>query len=158
MIVVSADGAKAMGYSADFASWAREHGIRDPFKVSRDLFSKRCRRNADGSTSIDIEWDEKTGKIKDDPEEPTRAERNNYIAMRDEYVARRCFYEIGYNSFLFHTKPHDYECEYDISHLCTEDEFVPCRSADGQCSLFCHRYIDCALNHAWAPEDSYGCL
>lgn len=152
MIVVSADGAKAIEYSAEFASWAHEHGIRDPFKVSQDLFSKRCHRNADGSTSVDIERDEVTGKIKADPAEPTRAEKDNYIAMRDEYVARKCFYEIGYDSFLFHTKPYDYECAYDISHLRTEDEFVPCKSADGQCNLFCHKYADCALNGAWKPE------
>ena len=144
-IVVSEDGFKAMNISADFAKYAREHGIRNPFEVSRQLFSKRCHRNEDGSHSVDIEWDEETGKIKADPQEPTRAEKDAYIKMRDEYVARRCFYEIGYDSFLFHTKPHDYECSYDISYMRELDEFVPCHSADKQCMLTCHRFVDCGM-------------
>ena len=36
-IVVSEDGFKAMNISAGFAKYAREHGIRDPFEVSRQL-------------------------------------------------------------------------------------------------------------------------
>ena len=126
-IVISENGFRAMNISADFAKYAREHGIRDPFEVSRQLFSKRCHRNEDGSHSVDIEWDEETGKIKEDPDEPTRAEKDAYIKMRDEYTARRCFYEIGYESFLFHTKPHDYECNYDISYMREQNEFVPCK-------------------------------
>ena len=139
-IVISENGFKAMNISADFDKYAREHGIRDPFEVSRQLFSKRIHRNADGSTSVDIEWDEETGKIKEDPAEPTRAEKDAYIKMRDEYTARRCFYEIGYESFLFHTKPYDYECNYDISYMREQNEFVPCKSADGQCSFYCPQY------------------
>lgn len=83
---------------------------------------------------------------------PTRAEKDAWIRMRDEYIARRCFYEIGYESFLFHTKPHDYECNYDISHLREEDEFVPCLSADRQCMMTCHRYAECALQGTRKPE------
>lgn len=64
----------------------------------------------------------------------TRAERDAWIRMRDEYIARRCFYEIGYDMFLAHTKPGD---TYDISYMRDLDEFVPCRSADRQCAMFC---------------------
>ena len=145
MVTVSEDGFKAMNFSADFNKFAKEHNIRDPFEISRKLFSKRCHQNEDGSHSVDIEWDEETGKIKKDPNEPTRAEKDAWIKMRDEYVARRCFYEIGYDSFLFHTKPHDYKCNYDISYMRELDEFVPCHSADGQCMLTCHRFVDCGM-------------
>ena len=151
-IVVSEDGLKVMDILADFSKFARQHEIRDPFEVSRQLFSKHCRRNEDGSISVNIERDEETGKIKEDPYEPTRAEKDAYIKMRDEYVAMRCFYEVGYDSFLFHTKPHDYECDYDISYMRKSDRFVPCLSADGQCMLTCHRFMKCAINGTWKPE------
>ena len=150
-IVVSEDGYKAMNISADFRKFAREHGIRDPFEVSRQLFKKRCR--TEGTDMIvEFDWDEETGKIKEDPDEPTRAEKDAYIKMRDEYVAMRCFYEISYDSFLFHTKPHDYECNYDVSYMRNLDRFVPCLSADGQCMLTCHRFMKCAIDGTWKPE------
>ena len=149
-IVVSEDGFKAMNFSADFAKYAREHGIRDPFAVSRQLFKKRCRTEGTDLV-VEFDWDEETGKIKEDPQEPTRAEKDAYIKMRDEYVARRCFNEIGYESFLFHTKPHDYECDYDISYMRGLDEFVPCQSADAQCMLTCHRFVDCGMGR-FKPE------
>ena len=145
MVVISTDAYRAMEFSADFSAYAKQQGIRDPFKVSQDLFSKRCRRNEDGSMRVEIEIDEESGKIKDDPAEPTRAEKDAWIKMRDEYVARRCFYEIGYDSFLFHTKPHDYKCSYDVSYMRELDEFVPCHSADAQCMLTCHRFVDCGM-------------
>ena len=150
-IVISENGFKAMNFSADFSKYAREHGIRDPFKVSRQLFSKRCRREGT-DLIVDFDWDEKTGKIKEDPDEPTRAEKDAYIKMRDEYVARRCFYEIGYESFLAHTQPKDYECNYDISYMRNEIEFIPCKSADHQCTFDCVKFADCALNGTWKPE------
>ena len=151
-IVVSEDGFKAMNFSADFNKFAREHNIRDPFEVSRKLFSKRCHHNKDGSMSVDFEIDDETGKIKEDAEEPSRAEKDAWIKMRDEYIAMRCFYEVGYDSFLFHTKPHDYECNYDVSYMRKLDRFVPCLSADGQCMLTCHRFMKCAINDTWKPE------
>lgn len=150
-IVVSENGFKAMNFSADFTKYAREHGIRDPFEVSRRLFSKRCRREGT-DLIVDFDWDEETGKIKEDPDEPTRAEKDAYIKMRDEYVARRCFYEIGYEMFLAHTKKHDYDCNYDISYMRNEIEFIPCKSADGQCTFDCPKFAECALNGTWKPE------
>lgn len=149
MITVNEDGLKAMNFSVDFAKYAREHGIRDPFEVSRKLFSKRTRMNPDGSISMDVEWDEKTGKVKDYPDEPTRAEKDTYIIMRDKYIARRCFEEIGYEMFLAHTNP---DKTYDISNMRIQDEFVPCKSADHQCSFYCHRYADCVINDTWKPD------
>ena len=150
-IVVSENGFKAMNFSVEFAKYAREHGIRDPFEVSRQLFSKRCRREGT-DLIVDFDWDEETGKIKEDPDEPTRAEKDAYIKMRDEYVARRCFYEIGYEMFLAHTKKHDYDCNYDISYMRNEIEFIPCKSADGQCTFDCPKFAECALNGTWKPE------
>ena len=145
-IVVSDTGWKAMGFSADFKKYAREKGIRDPFEVSRQLFSKRCRREGT-DLIVDFNWDEETGKIKEDPDEPTRAEKDAWIMMRDEYVARRVFEEIGYEAFLDYTVPGR---TYDISFL--RDELFPCESLDEQCSMFCPKYADCPYKEGWGLE------
>lgn len=150
-IVVSENGWKAMGFSSDFKKYAREKGIRDPFEVSQKLFAKRVKRNEDGSTTVRIEQDE-NGKILPDPDEPSRAEKEAYIKMRDEYVARRCFYEIGYESFLAHTQKPNYECSYDVSYLRDSIEFIPCKSADHQCTFDCMKFAECALNGTWKPD------
>ena len=122
-IVISNDGLKTMNISVDFHKYAAEQGIRDPFEVSRKLVSKHTKMNADSSISMDIEWDKETGKIKEYAGEPTRAEKDAYIMMRDEYVARRVFEEIGYEAFLAHTNP---DKTYDISFL--RNELFPCQS------------------------------
>ena len=145
-IVVSETGWKAMGFSADFKKYAREKGIRDPFEVSQKLFAKRVKRNEDGSTTVRIVQDE-NGKILPDPDEPTRAEKDAYIMMRDEYVARRVFAEIGYEAFLSHTTPGR---TYDISFL--RDELFPCESLDEQCSMFCPKYAECPYKEGWGLE------
>ena len=138
-IVVSETGWKAMGFSADFKKYAREKGIRDPFEVSQKLFAKRVKKNEDGSATVRIEQDE-NGKILPDPDEPTRAEKDAWIMMRDEYIARRVFAEIGYEAFLDYMVPGR---TYDISFL--RDELFPCESLDEQCSMFCPKYADCPL-------------
>ena len=145
-IVVNETGWKAMGFSSDFKKYAREKGIRDPFEVSQKLFAKRVKRNEDGSTTVSIEQDE-NGKILPDPEEPTRAEKDAYIMMRDEYVARRVFAEIGYEAFLDYTVPGR---TYDISFL--RDELFPCESLDEQCAIFCPKYADCPYKEGWGLE------
>lgn len=148
MITVSENGFKAMNFSSEFESYAKSKGIRNPFKVSMRAFGNRCHKNEDGSISMDIEFDE-NGKIKADPAEPSREERDTYIRMRDEYVARRCFEEIGYEMFLAHTKPSK---TYDISYMRDMEEFVPCRSADRQCAFDCCKYAECALQGAYSLD------
>ena len=145
-IVVNETGWKAMGFSSDFKKYAREKGIRDPFEVSQKLFAKRVKRNEDGSATVRIEQDE-NGKILSDPDEPTRAEKDAYIMMRDEYIARRVFEEIGYEAFLDYTVPGR---TYDISFL--RDELFPCESLDEQCAIFCPKYADCPYKEGWGLE------
>ena len=145
-VIVNETGWRAMGFSSDFKKYAREKGIRDPFEVSQKLFAKRVKRNEDGSTTVRIEQDE-NGKILPDPNEPTRAEKDAYIMMRDEYIARRVFAEIGYEAFLDYTIP---DRTYDISFL--RDELFPCESLDEQCSMFCPKYADCPYKEGWGLE------
>ena len=148
MITVSENGFRAMNFSSEFESYAKSKDIRNPFKVSMRAFENRCHRNEDGSISMNIEFDE-NGKVKADPAEPSRKERDAYIRMRDEYVARRCFEEIGYEMFLAHTKPGK---TYDISYMRNMEEFVPCRSADRQCAFDCCKYAECALQGAYSLD------
>ena len=148
MITVSENGFRVMNFSSEFESYAKSKGIRNPFKVSMRAFENRCHKKEDGSISMDIEFDE-NGKIKADPAEPSREERDAYIRMRDEYVARRCFEEIGYEMFLAHTKPGK---TYDISYMRDMEEFVPCRSADRQCAFDCCKYAECALQGAYSLD------
>ena len=148
MITVSENGFRVMNFSSEFESYAKSKGIRNPFKVSMQAFENRCHKNEDGSISMDIEFDE-NGKIKADPAEPSREERDAYIRMRDEYVARRCFEEIGYEMFLAHTKPGK---TYDISYMRDMEEFVPCRSADRQCAFDCCKYAECVLQGAYSLD------
>ena len=148
MITVSENGFRVMNFSSEFESYAKSKGIRNPFKVSMQAFQNRCHKNEDGSISMDIEFDE-NGKIKADPAEPSREERDAYIRMRDEYVARRCFEEIGYEMFLAHTQPGK---TYDISYMRNMEEFVPCRSADRQCAFDCCKYAECALQGAYSLD------
>ena len=142
-IVISSAGMKAMQFSSDFNKWAKENGIRGAFEVSGRLFSKRVKERKDGSVEVDTT---------PGPREPSREERHNFIKMRDEYIARRCFYEIGYDSFLFHTKDYGYEADYNVSYMRNFDEFVPCRSLGGQCRMDCHRFVECAINNTWKPD------
>ena len=145
-VIVNETGWRAMGFSSDFKKYAREKGIRDPFEVSQKLFAKRVKRNEDGSATFRIEQDE-NGKILPDPDEPTRAEKNAYIMMRNEYIARRVFAEIGYEAFLDYTVPGR---TYDISFL--RDELFPCESLDEQCAIFCPKYAECPYKEGWGLE------
>ena len=112
---VDIDGFKIMNFSKDFEIEMEQKGIKNPF------------------------WQ----NISKNPNEiPTRAEKDEYIKMRDEYVARRCFKEIGYESFLNHTQPNN---SYNISYMRGQEEFVPCKSADRQCSFDCHKFAECVL-------------
>ena len=71
--------------------------------------------------------------------EPTKEEKENWHRMRDEYVARRCFYEIGWDSFEWHVR----NATVDLSWMLESAEFVPCASLDAQCSMYCPIYGEC---------------
>ena len=148
MFIISENEAKAMKFSSDFEKYAREKGIRNPFTVQQNLFAERMKRNEDGSVSVHVDFDEK-GRIMEDPRNPSRAEKDAWIKMRDEYVARRCFEEIGYESFYLKTSPERY---YDISYMRDNLEFVPCKAADHQCTFDCVKFAECVLNGTWSPD------
>lgn len=71
-----------------------------------------------------------------------KAERDEYMRQRDEWIALQMFHKYGYETFLE-------ECEA----YCLADEFRnsvrPCDSLrDSQCNIFCAQYNDCTLRLA----------
>ena len=75
-----------------------------------------------------------------------KAERDEYIRQRDEWIALQMFNKYGYEQFCL-------ECEFNN----LSDDFWksvrPCESkASPQCSIFCTQYNDCALRLAEAQK------
>ena len=139
-IVISHDTWRAIEFETDFNKWAKEQGIRNPFAVHQALFNKRVKetiRNFNGKeipcTVIEDQTEE------DKLLEPTKEEKENWRRMRDEYVARRCFYEIGWDSFEWHVR----NATVDLSWMLESAEFVPCESIDSQCMIYCPFFGDC---------------
>ena len=71
-----------------------------------------------------------------------KAERDEYIRQRDEWIALQMFNKYGYEQFCL-------ECEFNN----LSDDFWrsvhPCESRnEPQCNLFCALYEDCALRLA----------
>ena len=131
MFMVSDNFMRIMDFEAEFSRHAEAVGIRNPFKVQIAHFAKGCKRDKNGD--LVHYW---APEEKDDAEMPSREERENYHRAQDEYVARRCFEELGYEDFLMKTGER-------VRYLRDELEFVPCRSADGQCSFYCPNYFNC---------------
>ena len=128
MIVISEKGMSIMNMQSDFKRYAASLGIRDPFKVSQDLFSKRVSHN--GNVTYLNEQSEEDKKL-----EPSKLERDQYIMMREKYVAERIFKEIGYPEFMQHT-----ERSYNNALDEWRKGFYPCESADGQCCMDCVKF------------------
>ena len=148
MIIVSERGNAIMQIEADFKKWAKEQGIEDPFYKSRMLAAKHWCKNEDGDHIMKIEFDE-NGKIIDDPEELSSLTKWEYAKMRNEYVAKRSFNEVDYESFLWKTEANNYG---EVSYLRLLDEYVPCNSADGQCRFDCPKFADCVFKAAESPD------
>ena len=76
-------------------------------------------------------------KPQDDEMEAWRAERDEYMRQRDEFIALKMFEDFGYDTFLD-------ECEF---HHLSEDfknSITPCESqSDAQCNLFCPQWDKC---------------
>ena len=123
-------------FQHDFQELMEAQGIRDPFVAERENFSRHVKYREDGGMSVDLDATRKSNKV-------TRAEKDAWIIAENEYIAMRTFNEIGYEEFLLRTKKRDY---YDIGYLRDRDEFVPCRSVDGQCMLMCKNFGgDCSF-------------
>ena len=82
-----------------------------------------------GKTITGIEYTE----VETDLECPSQEEIDEYIRKRDEYIAEQILKECGWDEFVK-------RCKLDR----IEDfvaEHVPCEGPDGQCNMFCHKYV-----------------
>lgn len=133
MITISERGKRIMDLDLQWNKYCRENNIEDPFEISRRLFSKRCRREGTDLV-VEVEFDE-NGRIKDDPEEPSKLTKQQYIEMRDKFLAARAYEQIDYEAFAFKAK--------DYPELLLLPDYRPCGSADGQCRFECPIFFKC---------------
>lgn len=108
----------AAAFRTEWTKVAKEQGIVNPYKFFKPS---------------SYEFDEEGRLISD-------VDFGSYSKMRDEYVARRVFEEEGFAAFEVQT------CG-GLEYLRDKPEFVPCKSADGQCSLFCSQRKKCQHWH-----------
>lgn len=135
MFTVNAVGKQIMDFTSDFEKEAKAQGLRNPFIVMQRSFRNKSDEMA-----------------KDKEKLPTKQERDDYVIARNKYIAKRCFYEIDYDTFFYKTALDIYCPEYSVTYLRNLDEFVPCRARDRQCMAFCPRWVDCQVNKTWKPD------
>ena len=90
-----------------------------------------------GNAKFIIELDEETKKV----QRNLFVRNDDWAKKRDEYVARRCFEELGYEAF----------CRYvNLNKIDVENmgKFVPCKAVERQCSFDCWKFADCVLKGA----------
>jgi hypothetical protein len=116
-----------LAYMQDFYDLVREI---DPYIIQQQAFSKRIHLdsiafNGEAIPCYDYNKEEEEYI-------PTKEECAIFKKTCDEYIARRCFEELGWDVF---------------EKLCIQDglddlliKARPCMSADGQCSMFCRYY------------------
>lgn len=134
MITVSRAGAVAMDASSRFKyEIAPELGLRDVFRMKLEYMAKQFEMS-----DCIFEWEGKEMRVerKEVPPEyemPSQEEIDEYIRAREEYVATEVLRKCGWTEFVK-------RCEL----VRIEDyinEHTPCEGPDGQCNMFCHRYI-----------------
>lgn len=68
---------------------------------------------------------DENGNVKENPDEPTRKEKDEYIKRRDQFLADIYYKEIDYDAFLMKTE------REENRYLRQLDQYVPCGAADG---------------------------
>ena len=128
MIVISENGGKIMKMVEDFDKYAKEElHLVNPFHAwLRSSLSTIRTTKTDGPICIDLE---KSREI----DRATKADREEWIRLRDRYVAERILRELGYEVLVT-----THYAEY-------MPDAIPCEGATGQCSLFCPKYFECGL-------------
>lgn len=119
IIITNETGHKIMKFSDDFDKYARDilH-ISNPFIRHNELFKECCRKESDGTLVLDID---KANMV----EQETKAEREEWIRLREQYVADRILRELGYEALEAYR---DGEYTHDV---------IPCSGASRQCNMNC---------------------
>lgn len=137
VIQITERGVSRMDFGMQWKLEAHKRGLRDPWehRPNRPIRTEEVLAKIAG-TEIPA-----TKTIYNEPsyEEISawKAERDEYIRQRDEWIALQMFNKYGYEQFCL-------ECEFNN----LSDDFWrsvrPCESAgQPQCNLFCALYEDC---------------
>ena len=130
-------GTVVLTASSDFkCKIAPELGLRNVFKMKRDYLAKKFEMSdftfeLDGKEIKSVKVDEK--EVPSEYEMPSQEEIDEYIRAREEYVATEVLRKCGWLEFVK-------RCEL----VGIEDyinEHMPCEGPDGQCNMFCRKYI-----------------
>lgn len=136
MITVNKAGIVSMKASERFRhEIAPELGLRDVFKLKREYMSSKLRFEEKefelfGKTITGIEYTE----VETDLECPSQEEIDEYIRKRDEYIAEQILKECGWDDYVKRCKLDGIIAEH-----------VPCEGPDGQCNMFCPRFMECQI-------------
>lgn len=136
-MIISAKGAAIMAYSNEFSKKMRKEGYESPFWRRQELFSRVCERDVEGpfgvkGTRIDTE---KLHALEKEYEHKTINPNKKYISgddwieWRKLYTAEQIYKNMDWQTF------EDYVRQEHLERL-LKDHF-PCKTAEGQCSLFC---------------------
>lgn len=108
-----------MKFSKDFDNYAREvlH-IENPFREFYRTQDSTFKTNIDGSITVDMEKSREIYK-------ETKTNREEWVKLRNRYIAERILRELGYEVLLTSSYFEDYP------------DAIPCDGATGQCLLDC---------------------
>ena len=108
-----------MKFSEDFDNYAREvlH-IENPFREFYRTQDSTFKTNIDGSITVDMEKSREIYK-------ETKTNREEWVKLRNRYIAERILRELGYEVLLTSSYFEDYP------------DAIPCDGATGQCLLDC---------------------
>lgn len=122
----------------EFDRYAKSIGLRDSYAIELLLIHEKMCYYADGSIGMDIEFDEKTGKVKDDQNHPSVEEKKAYSLIKHMYVLKRIFEKAGYEIAKDRVRLWDEPAIEEYFKT-----FCPCEGATGQCSIECPKYLNC---------------
>lgn len=138
-IILSAKGAARMSYNMEWdLKESKARGLRDPWPHRPDrlldteaILMKLSDQEIPAERSI-------YRKPQEDEMESWRAERDEYIRQRNEFIALKVFEDFGYDAFLE-------ECEFQHLSDDFKNSIIPCEALDSQCNLFCPQWGFCKI-------------
>ena len=128
---LSTNAAAQLIYDIEFQEWAKEERLRDPFKISRKLFSKRCKKDENMKVyRYDMSYI--------DPEEPSDEEKEMFKLINYMFILDKIFAELGYEAAL--ERAEMWREDAVRQYL---DKKKPCEAAERQCDMRCKYFLEC---------------
>lgn len=137
VIQITEHGMSRIDFSMKWKLEAHKRGLRDPWehRPDRPIHTEEVLAKIAG---IEVPATKTIyNECSDEELSAWKAERDEYMRQRDEWIALQMFNKYGYEQFCL-------ECEFNN----LSDDFWrsvrPCDSEDSpQCSVFCRMYEDC---------------